>query len=223
LKELSLEKQIYLCKYHEIDNCLHLGITAKERDEILTKLKQNGLYEQYRKLEEDEYENIIKNEKSKDKYEKILEKYKFDKTSKGYNNLKQVLVMCNKYNTTEFSMERIYKQVAAGENVENYIIRNDCQRLLDNTYQLNKEIFEQNEYHRKPSVKEFMCRELSIESTNTKNEEINVKVEEKNEESTEKSTETNINTQFIADIDNTYVKVPVKIIAEWAYQKRIFR
>ena len=118
VKELSVADQIYLCKYHEIDNCLHLGITARERDKILSTLKENGLYKQYRMLKDEEYENIIKKEKKKSKTEKT-------------------------------------------------------------------------------------------QDTNTKKPE--------------KSTENNISSQLIADIDTTYIKVSVRTVAEWAYQKRIFR
>ena len=121
VKQLSIEKQIYLCKYHEVDNCLHLGITAKQRDEILKKLKENGLYKQYRMLNEDEYEHIIKQEKKK---EKELKKNK--------------------------------------------------KKAKENTEKLTKD-------------------------------------------------EETISSQFIENIDNTYVKVSVRTVAEWAYQKRIFR
>ena len=84
MKELSVEEQIYLCKYHDVDK--HLNFTIKlnqeEVKETIKKLKENGLYDQYRKLSEDEYENIIKKGKRKSKYKKILDKYNFDNTKK---------------------------------------------------------------------------------------------------------------------------------------------
>ena len=65
MKELSVEEQIYLCKYHDVDKDLKFttGLNENEVKETIYKLKQNGLYDQYRKLSEDEYENIIKKEK----------------------------------------------------------------------------------------------------------------------------------------------------------------
>lgn len=66
MKELSLEKQIYLCKYAEIDT---LGISQKKAKEILDKLKSKGLYEKYKNMPEEEYERIIQEEK-RDKYRK---------------------------------------------------------------------------------------------------------------------------------------------------------
>ncbi len=103
MKELSVEKQIYLCKYHDIDTSLNLslGINQQEAKEILEKLKQNGMYEKYRNLDEDEYEKIIKREKMNKQSdvkigiaEKILSKYKFDKSSLTYNDIKNVIKEC---------------------------------------------------------------------------------------------------------------------------------
>ena len=58
---ISIEKQIYLCKYHEIDNKFKysIGITNAEAYKILEELKRKGLYEKYRNLTEEEYEKII--------------------------------------------------------------------------------------------------------------------------------------------------------------------
>lgn len=94
MKELSVEKQIYLCKYHDIDDALNvtLGISRSEAQEILSKLKSNGMYDQYRKLSEDEYEKIIHTEERKDKFERILDKYNFDKESTRYSIIKDVLI-----------------------------------------------------------------------------------------------------------------------------------
>ena len=84
MKELSVENQIYLCKYHDVDKSLYttIGLKDDEIKETLKKLKENGLYEQYRNLDEYEYEKIIKKEKKKNKYEKILDKYNLIKLKK---------------------------------------------------------------------------------------------------------------------------------------------
>ena len=67
MKELSVENQIYLCKYHDVDKSLYttIGVKDVEIKETLKKLKENGLNEQYRNLDEYEYEKIIKKRKRK--------------------------------------------------------------------------------------------------------------------------------------------------------------
>lgn len=67
MKSLSLEKQIYLCKYSEIDN---IGLSTSEVKAVLNKLKEQGLYEKYKNMSEEEYERIIRKEKLMKKYEK---------------------------------------------------------------------------------------------------------------------------------------------------------
>lgn len=66
-KNLSLEKQIYLCKYHNIDT---LGLSKCEVKGILDDLKANGLYEKYKNMSEEEYEKKIKGEKRMEKLNK---------------------------------------------------------------------------------------------------------------------------------------------------------
>lgn len=43
MKELSVEKQIYLCKYHDIDNyiTISMNMTQKQINELIKKYKQN--------------------------------------------------------------------------------------------------------------------------------------------------------------------------------------
>lgn len=214
MKELSVENQIYLCKYWDIDKSLYTTIGLKEDEvkETLERLKGNGLYEQYRSLPEEEYEKIVKKEKdkSKDKICSILEKYKFDKNKKGYESLKDVMRECLKYNdSTELSLEKVFRKLAEKQGIKSYIINNDCKRLLENAYVDNKEIFETNGYNKKPTLREFILQELGI------------KAPENICESKEKSSEVKEN--VIGDIENTFVKVSVKTIMEWSYQKRIFR
>lgn len=145
MKKLSVENQIYLCKYHDVDKDLKftIGLNEHEVKETIYKLKQNGLYDQYRKLSEDEYENIIKKEKKKNKYEKILDKYNFDKTKKAYNTFEEILSIADTFECAEnLSLEKIFRKIADKEKIKTYIINNDCKRLLDVTYLDNKNIFE---------------------------------------------------------------------------------
>lgn len=60
MKPISLEKQIYLCKYHEVDK---IGLSTQQAKDIINKLKKEGLYEKYKNMPEDEYEQVIKEEK----------------------------------------------------------------------------------------------------------------------------------------------------------------
>jgi len=216
MKELSVEDQIYLCKYHDVDESLGttIGVSGQQAKEIINKLKQNGLYEQYRKLSEEEYEQIIKIENKKDKYTKILDKYKFDKNKKGYDNLKQVLKECSFYiDAKELSLEKVFRELADKQGIKSYIINNDCKRMLDNTYLENQKLFEEKGYYKKPTVREFVIQELGIEKL------------ENVYESTEKPTGNkenvicDITPNETGDIENTYVKVSVKTMMESAYYK----
>ena len=238
MKELSVEEQIYLCKYHDIDESLSttIGVSGEQAKEIINKLKQNGLYEQYRNLDDEEYERIIKKEKRKSKYEKILDKYKFDKTKKAYSSLKEVLIISDNYKNTElFSLEKVFREIAERQNVKSYIINNDCKRILDNTYLENRVIFEENKYYKKPTLREFVLQELNLQDAKIKEKascdkkECNDASKENICESKEKSSEVkenvicDITQSQIGDIENTFVKVSVKTIMDWSYQKRIFR
>lgn len=210
MKELSVEKQIYLCKYHDVDSSLHttIGLNQKEVKETIYKLKQNGLYDQYRKLSEDEYENIIKKEKRKSKYEKILDKYNFDNTKKAYNSLKEVLEVSDSYKSCdELSLEKVFRKIAERQNVKSYIINNDCKRILDSTYLANRANFEENKYYKKPTVREFVTQELKLQNRKLINH------------ISKENVICDITTDNIKDIDNTFVKVSVKTIMEWSYQK----
>ena len=224
MKELSIENQIYLCKYWDVDKSLYTTIGLKEDEvkETLERLKGNGLYEQYRNLDEYEYEKIIKKEKKKSKNEKILDKYKFDKNKKAFNSFKEVLNIANTFKDAEsLNLEKIYKQVAEKENVKSYIINNDCKRLLDVTYFDNKNIFEENGYNKKPTLREFILKELDIQSKNVISDITKKEVCE-SKEKIQGNKET-ISSQFISksikDIDNTFVKVSVKKMMEWSYYK----
>ena len=67
MSKISIENQIYLCKYHDIDEniCFSTGLKKVEIDEIITNLKENGMYEVYRKMSDEQYEKIIEDEKKK--------------------------------------------------------------------------------------------------------------------------------------------------------------
>lgn len=62
MKELKLEDQIYLCKYHDVDKHLYttLKLKPEEVEEQLNYFKKRGLYVQYRNLSNDEYQKLIK-------------------------------------------------------------------------------------------------------------------------------------------------------------------
>lgn len=215
MKELSVEDQIYLCKYHDVDDSLGttIGVSGQQAKEIINKLKQNGLYEQYRKLSEEEYEQIIKIENKKDKYTKILDKYKFDINKKGYDNLKQVLKECSFYiDAKELSLEKVFRELADKQGIKSYIINNDCKRMLDNTYLENQKLFEEKGYYKKPTLREFVLQELGIKK-------IENVCEYKERPIGDKENVICDITPNIGDIENTFVKVSVKTIMDWSYQK----
>lgn len=82
----------------------------------------------------------------------------------------------------------------------------------------------ENGYNKRPTLREFILKELDIQSKNVI-PDITKKEVCESKEKNQKSKET-ISSQFkseIEDIDNTFVKVSVKTVMEWSYHKRIFR
>ena len=216
MRALSTEDQIYLCKYHDIDEniCFSTRLKKDEIEQLIKKFKANGLYEKYRKMSDEEYEDIIEAEKKKDKCTKILDKYMFNKTKKGYTTLKDVMKMCFKYtDSTELSLEKVFRELADKQETKSYIINNDCKRMLDNTYLENQKIFEENGYCKKPTLREFILQELKI----GKGKDNICEVKEMSKEN--KDNVISDITPNIGDIENTFVKVSVKTIMDWSYQK----
>lgn len=128
---------------------------------------------------------------------------------------------CSKYsNSTELSLEKIFRKLADRQGIKSYIINNDCKRMLDTAYLENKNLFREKGYYKKPTLREFVLQELNLQDA---------KIKENICESKEKSSEVkenvicDITPGQIGDIENTFVKVSVKTIMEWSYQKRIFR
>lgn len=215
MKELSIENQIYLCKYWDVDKSLYTTIGLKEDEikETLERLKGNGLYEQYRSLPEEEYEKIVKKEKENKKHisfaEKILNKYKFDKSSLTYNDITKALNEYEKHKNEEgLNLKEVFRRVAKERKVETYVINNNCKRALEKAYSNNKEIFNAK-YEKKPTLKEFFNKELGLEDKN-----VICDITENEKEICEKETMENIK-----EIENTFVKVSVKKMMEWSYYK----
>ena len=73
---ISLERQIYICKYHDVDKEISysLELSRKRIKEELERLRQNGLYEKYRNMSEEEYEKVIEEEQEKSKLKKMAKK-----------------------------------------------------------------------------------------------------------------------------------------------------
>ncbi len=234
MKELSVEEQIYLCKYHDIDTSLDvsLGINKCEAEQILNKLKNNGMYEQYRNLSEEEYENIIHIENRKDKFDKILDKYNFENDSNKYYIIKDLFMIANKVkNTDDFKLKDIISQLAKNRKTTASSIENESNRILNKTYELNKMLFKQNGYKNKPSLKEFLSKELNLID--------NIKIQE-TKENVYKAKENMHDSKHIENITETnnyqeqkglppilnadmIVQVPLGTVLNYYYLKRIYR
>lgn len=191
MRELSVEDQIYLCKYHDVDHALEntMHMTTEEVEKALNKYKENGLYEQYRNLSDEEYEKIIIQEKKdkrmkkynqkQDIYKKekeILDKYNFDKKKTTYNYFIELLIEAERTikNNEEFITNKVLRSIASKTGNKIYNISNECQRYLTNTYTNNKERF--FKYYKKPSLREFIINECisdikEIETIDMKKEE----------------------------------------------------
>ena len=206
MKELSIEDQIYLCQYHDIDKDLYtsLGLREDEVEPILNKLKANGLYDQYRKMSGEEYESVIKREKKKSKAEKILDKYNFDKTKTYYERLKRTLIKCEELkNAEELNLNSLYVKVANELKIESPLVANNCRIALEDIYIRNKDVFRNAGYYKKPTFKDFVIREFGL-----KNE-----IQEAKEEICEVKGSGN------QELPEQTITVPIKIIYEYYYLK----
>lgn len=212
MKELSIEKQIYLCKYHDVDTslCSTMGMKAEEIEQTLEKLKQNGMYEQYRKMDEFEYEKVIKKEKNKTRAEKILDKYKFDKNRSTYERMRQVLNECEGIReVANLNMTTVFRKLAQRAGVEKYVIANDCKRAIDKAYTENVESFATSGYASKPTLKEFIAKELRMKVEN----EVEEKLQEiKESDNKQLPKEKQINSTMM-------IQIPIEQVYEYYYLK----
>ena len=247
MKELSVEDQIYLCKYHDVDHALEstMHMSAAEVEKAIKKYKENGLYEQYRNLSEEEYEKIVikekrdkkyRKDKNKDVYEKekeILDKYNFDKKKTTYNYFIELLVEAERTikNNEEFIINKVLRSIASKTGNKIYNISNECQRYLTNTYTNKKELF--TNYKTKPSLREFIINECisdikKIETIDMKKEEDKVQdTQNKDVEilSLENENKKEIQEMEIKDTKQNILKkdmlvqVPLNLILELYYLK----
>lgn len=112
MKELSVEDQIYLCKYHDVDTRLKTTtkLNPKEVEEVIAELKEKGVYKQYRKMSDEEYEKIIEDEKKK--------KSKYKSTIVQNSKVKDI-----KEETTQIS------------DLENTFVKVSVKTIMDWSYQ----------------------------------------------------------------------------------------
>lgn len=207
MKELSIENQIYLCKYHEIvtdyDLRTTMGISRKQADELVKKYKANGLYEQYRNLQEEQYEAIIKKrmEAPKSNTDMMLAKYEFDTSKSGYDCLKQLIeyLSVNK----KKSIVDAYQEIASNYKDKDEIsVRNAIYRLVSEKKITLTQILKNETEWVGPDKKGFVAIK-------------------------EEHAEADINSEFIQesgnkelpDVDTGFVKVSIRTVMEWSYQK----
>lgn len=117
-KSLTVEEEIYLCKYHDIDAALptNLGISSKEINKTLVQLKKDGVYEQYRNLNEKEYETIIKLEKKLRKKESVI--VEEDKSKNQLLDLNDILFdELNKLMDDNLTQDKLEKELKISKQV----------------------------------------------------------------------------------------------------------
>lgn len=226
MKELSIEEQIYLCKYHDVDTALTktMHINSEEVEKLIQKYKENGLYEQYRNLSDEEYEEVIKKEKISKKYKKteinyekqreILNKYNFDKSKEAYKYFLIMLSEAEKVirNDKEFVLAEVFRRIGEKTNIMAYNIQNECQRYLTKTYIDNKELF--SKYKQKPTIKEFLLSEINIQKETFET------IEETPTQENNVISNTSTNNILREDM---LIQVPIKMVQEYFYMKRIYR
>jgi len=207
MKELSIENQIYLCKYHDIVADYELrttmGISRKQANDFIERYKQNGLYEQYRKMNEDDYEAIIKKKKElpMSNTDRMLEKYEFDRNKTGYTYLKQLI---------EYLSVNKKKSIV------------DAYQEIANSYKDKDEVSIRNAIHRVVSEKKITLTQLLKNETEWVGPDKKGFVAIK-----EDNAEEDINSEFIPkggnqelpDVDTGFVRVSIRTVMEWSYQK----
>lgn len=114
--KISLEKQIYLCKYSKLDT---LGLSRKETKEILDDLKAKGLYEKYKNMSEEEYEKEIKEEKRMKKNNSIeKEKEQMGSEENSLMNLNDILFeQLRKLNSDNLSQDELDSELKISKQV----------------------------------------------------------------------------------------------------------
>lgn len=207
MKELSLENQIYLCKYHDIIADYELrttmGISRKQANDLIERYRANGLYKQYRNLQEDQYEAIIKKkvEAPKSNTDKLLEKYELDTSKPGYQYLKQVLeyLSLNKKN----SILEAYQEIAnQNKEIDELTVKNAIYRIVSEKKITLTQLLKNETEWVGPDKKGFVAIK-------------------------EENAEEDINSEFIQetgnnelpDVDTGFVKVSIRTVMEWSYQK----
>lgn len=223
MKELSIENQIYLCKYHDVDTAINktIGLNKTEVEEILKKLKNNGLYDQYRKLDDDEYYSIIKSENSKhraelrkSKEERLLDRYYFDKELLGYKYLIEVIKLVE--NGVTINISDLLQKVSIKLNIPNYKVRDEIVKLFNKAYKENRESFN-SEFGKKPTLREFIIAKVEVkENAENKVENEKTVIFDITSEKFEKMETSN---DHIPTIEEGFVKVPIKTLMNWSYMK----
>ena len=144
MKHLSLEKTIYLCKYHEVD-CLNLK--RSEVEEIINDLKSKGLYEYYRNLDEYEYERMINSRKYQIRKVKNMEKE--EENNNTLLNLNDILFkQLERLTNDELTQDQLDMEIKTSKqvvSVSQTIINNaslllNAKKHFDSTQNKNKKI-----------------------------------------------------------------------------------
>lgn len=116
MRKISLEKQIYLCKYSKLDT---LGLNKKETKEILDDLKEKGLYEKYKNMSEEEYEKRIKEEKIMERKMSIEEKKEqMSSEENSLMNLNDILFnQLRKLNSDSLTQDELDTEIKVSKQV----------------------------------------------------------------------------------------------------------
>lgn len=112
MKEISLEKQIYLCKYHRLDK---LDLSTEDVEEILEDLRKRGLYEKYKNMSEEEYEKKIMEEKKNPSIKENKEEQRNDLMS--LNNI--LFEQLRKLNSDNLSQKELEMELSISKQVVN--------------------------------------------------------------------------------------------------------
>ena len=221
---LSIEKQIFICRNDGILTTEQMVLKIQEpratiREELEI-LKANGLYEQYRKLSDEEVAtktNTATPLQYKMKAEEILQKYKFRKGIVGYECWKELIALL--LYQPKYRKESLVKVIYP-------IIAIKCQMKTENPIVVAnalssslKEI--QLDGQTVSTFLEIIGIALERQKTGKKEEKKETE-KETPEIKTKKERPLEAETEEMGKIEDTYVKIPLKTLLEYYYLKGYF-
>lgn len=247
MKEFSITDQIYLCKYYDTvetyDLATGLGTTISLVERTIEVLKKNGLYEQYKKISDEDWEQLERQETRKrgrkpnirkptseyPKQEpkikpivpgfhcamasKLLSKYGFNKSFVGFEYWKHLIALMMCDNT--------YLTKSLNSEIYPYIAEKCHSTVVNVESQLRFSL--KNSLAKGYTITSFLNKVLNNEEVEAKEPKIKEEIKEGEETKMEEKKTEESNDSQITINENTMIQVPAKILLDYYYMKRIHK